>query len=72
MCGDGSSIVDSYEGVIGKEPDNPDPSRPEHDADRKVVPYGVLTCMDAPNSDAGEEFTHANTRLFGLSPSSLN
>ncbi len=28
--------------------------------------YGVVTGMDAPNPDAGEEFAHVNTQLFGL------
>jgi hypothetical protein len=31
-----------------------------------------VTGMDAPNPHAGEEFTHVNTRLFGLIPSWLN
>src|SRR6266571_5081341 len=58
--------VPSFEGVIGKDLSNPIPEWAEHGADRKVVPYGVATNMDAPNPDSGEEFTHVNTQLFGL------
>jgi phospholipase C len=58
--------VASFEGVIGKELDNPIPQWAEHGADRKVVPYGVAVSMDAPNPDPGEEFTHVNTQLFGV------
>jgi phospholipase C len=57
--------VPSFEGVIGKDLSNPIPAWAEHGADRKVVPYRVTTDMDAPNPDAGEEYTHINTQLFG-------
>jgi phospholipase C len=30
------------------------------------VPYGVSASMDVPNPDAGEEFPHINTQLFGV------
>jgi phospholipase C len=58
--------VASFEGVIGKDLSNPIPEWAEHGADRKVVPYRVTTDMDAPNPDAGEEFPHINTQLFGI------
>jgi phospholipase C len=58
--------VASFEGVIGKELSNPIPEWAEHGADRKVVPYGIATDMNAPDPDPGEEFTHVNTQLFGL------
>ena len=59
--------VSSFEGVLGKELSNPIPEWAEHGADRKVVPYGVAASMDAPNPDPGEEYTHVNTQLFGVS-----
>jgi phospholipase C len=58
--------VPAFEGVIGKELSNPIPEWAEHGAERKVVPYGVAPNMDTPNPDAGEEFTHVNTTLFGV------
>jgi phospholipase C len=58
--GDGKT----FEGVIGKDLSNPIPAWAEHGADRKVVPYGVATDMDAPNPDSGEEYYHTNTQLF--------
>ena len=58
--GDGKT----FEGVIGKKLSNPIPEWAEHGADRKEVPYGVATDMDAPNPDSGEEWYHTNTQLF--------
>ena len=56
----------TFEGVTGKELTNPIPDWAEHGADRKVVPYTVATDMDSPNPDAGEEYPHTNTQLFGI------
>jgi len=58
--------VASFEGVLGKELTNPIPDWAEHGADRKVVPYGVAAGMHVPNPDAGEDFQHVNTQLFGV------
>ena len=58
--------VGSFEGVIGKDLDNPIPEWAEHGADRGVVPYGVAQDMDTPNPDPGEEYQHVNTQLFGV------
>jgi phospholipase C len=58
--------VPAFEGVIGKGLTNPIPEWAEHGVERKVVPYGVAPSMDTPNPDAGEEFTHVNTSLFGV------
>ena len=57
--------VASFDGVIGKDLSNPIPVWAEHGADRQLVPYRTTTNMDVPNPDAGEEFTHVNTQLFG-------
>src|SRR5262245_8620676 len=54
----------TFEGVIGKELQNPIPEWAEHGAERKVVPYTVATDMDSPNPDSGEEYFHTNTQLF--------
>ena len=56
--------VESFEGVIGRDLSNPIPSYAPG-ADRGVVPLHVATSMDAPNPDAGEEYPHINTQLFG-------
>jgi len=53
-----------FDGVIGKDLSNPIPEWAEHDAGRKVVPYGVTTDMDSPNPDSGEEYFHTNTQLY--------
>ena len=58
--GDGKT----FEGVIGKDLTNPIPEWAEHGAERKVVPYTVVTDMDSPNPDSGEEWYHTNTQLF--------
>ena len=58
--------VPLFEGVIGKDLSNPIPAWAEHGADRQVVPYRITTDMEAPNPDAGEEFAHINTQLFGI------
>src|SRR5215467_7297593 len=58
--------VTSFEGVLGKELTNPIPDWAEHGAHRKVVPYGVAAGMNVPNPDAGEDFQHVNTQLFGV------
>ena len=58
--------VVSFEGVTGKELSNPIPEWAEDGAGRKVVPYGVAATMDTPNPDAGEEYQHVNTQLFGV------
>jgi phospholipase C len=55
----------TFDGVIGKELNNPIPEWAEHGAEKKVVPYTVATDMDAPNPDSGEEWYHTNTQLFG-------
>ena len=54
-----------FDGVIGKDLSNPIPEWAEHDADRKMVPYGISAGMDSPNPDSGEEWYHTNTQLFG-------
>ena len=54
----------SFEGVIGKDLSNPIPSYAPG-AERGVVPLHVATSMDAPNPDAGEEYPHTSTQLFG-------
>ncbi len=56
--------VESFEGVVGRDLSNPIPEWAEHGADRKLVPYGIATDMDAPNPDPGEEYYHTNTQLF--------
>jgi phospholipase C len=56
----------TFDGVIGKNLSNPIPEWAEHGAERKVVPYGVATDMDAPNPDSGEEWYHTNTQLFNV------
>jgi phospholipase C len=58
--------VPSFEGVIGKDLSNPIPDWAEHGAERKVVPYGIATSMDAPNPDAGEEHQHTNTQMYNV------
>ncbi|HEY7013830.1 MAG TPA: alkaline phosphatase family protein [Streptosporangiaceae bacterium] len=58
--------VASFEGVTGKELSNPIPEWAGDGAGHQVVPYGVAPTMDAPNPDAGEEFQHINTQLFGI------
>ena len=58
--------VASFEGVAGQELSNPIPEWAEDGAGRKVVPYGVAPTMDTPNPDAGEEYQHVNTQLFGV------
>ena len=47
--------VESFEGVIGKDPSNPIPEWAEHGADRGVVDYGVAKNMNTPYPDPGEE-----------------
>ena len=54
----------TFEGVIGKDLSNSMPEWAEHGAERKVVPYPVVTDMDSPNPDSGEEWYHTNTQLF--------
>lgn len=54
----------TFEGVIGNDLSNPIPEWAEHGAERKVVPYTVVTDMDSPNPDSGEEWYHTNTQLF--------
>ena len=54
----------TFDGVVGKDLNNPIPEWAEHGAERKVVPYGVATDMDSPNPDSGEEYFHTNTQLF--------
>ena len=49
-----------YDGIIGKDLSNPIPGWAEHGAVRKVAPYRVVTDMDSPNPDSGEEFWTAN------------
>jgi phospholipase C len=56
--------VPSFEGVYGRDLSNPIPSYAPG-AERGVVPLHVATSMDAPNPDAGEEYPHINTQLFG-------
>jgi len=58
--------VASFEGVTGKELSNPIPEWAGDGAGRQAVPYGVAPTMDTPNPDAGEEFQHVNTQLFGI------
>jgi len=60
--GDGKS----FDGVIGKDLNNPIPAWSEHGAGRKVVPYTVATDMDSPDPDSGEEYFHTNTQLFNV------
>jgi phospholipase C len=55
-----------FAGVAGQELSNPIPEWAEDGAGRKVVPYGVAPTMDTPNPDAGEEYQHVNTQLFGV------
>ncbi len=62
----GPGDVASFEGVIGKDLSNPIPPWAEHDAGRKVVPYGVAPGMDTPNPDSGEEYQHTNTQLYNV------
>src|SRR6478736_380311 len=54
----------TFEGVIGKDLNNPIPEWAEHGAEREVVPYSVATDMDSPDPDSGEEYFHTNTQLF--------
>ena len=54
----------NFDGVIGKDLNNPIPAWAEHGAERKVVPYTVASDMDSPNPDSGEEYFHTNTQLF--------
>jgi len=56
----------NVDGVIGKDLTNPIPGWAERGADRKVVPHTVATDMDSPNPDAGEEYFHTNTQLYGI------
>jgi phospholipase C len=58
--------VASFEGVLGKQLTNPIPDWAVHGADRKAVPYGVAAGMHVPDPDAGEDFQHVNTQLFGV------
>ena len=58
--------VPSFEGVLGRDLSNPIPAWAEHDAERKIVPYGVAPNMNTPSPDPGEEYQHVNTQLFGL------
>ena len=58
--------VPSFEGVIGKDLNNPVPDWAEHGAEGGVVPYGVASGMDAPDPDPGEEYQHTNTQLFNV------
>ena len=57
--------VKSFEGVIGKDLSNPIPEWAEDGAQNGSIPYGIAENMDMPNPDAGEEFQHVNTQLFG-------
>jgi phospholipase C len=57
--------VKSFEGVVGKNLQNPIPEWAENGADRKFVPYGVAPNMNTPHPDPGEEYPHINTDLFG-------
>jgi len=61
----GPEDAKTFEGVIGRDLDNPIPAWAAHGADRKIVPYAVATDMDSPNPDSGEEYFHTNTQLFG-------
>jgi phospholipase C len=56
----------NFDGVIGKNLNNPIPEWAEHGAERKVVPYTVATDMDSPNPDSGEEYFHTNIQLFKI------
>ncbi len=58
--------VASFEGVAGNGLSNPIPEWAEDGADRKLVPYGIALTMDTPNPDAGEEYQHISTQLFGV------
>lgn len=58
--------VASFEGVVGKELSNPIPEWADDRAGHDFVPYEVAANMDAPNPDAGEEYQHVNTQLFGI------
>jgi phospholipase C len=54
-----------FDGVIDKELSNPIPPWAEHGAAHGVVPYGITTDLDSPNPNAGEEWFHANTQIYG-------
>src|SRR5581483_9323051 len=58
--------VQAFDGVLGKELDNPVPSWAEHPAEGGVVPYGIARTMDMPDPDPGEEYQHTNTQLFNV------
>jgi phospholipase C len=58
--------VATFEGVIGKNLNNPIPSWAEHGQEHGVVPYGVASGMDLPDPDPGEEYQHTNTQLFNI------
>ena len=55
----------SLEGIIGRELPTRSPSGPRTGAQKGSIPYGIAENMDTPNPDAGEEFQHVNTQLFG-------
>ncbi len=57
--------VASFNGVTGKNLQNPIPDWAEHGSERKFVPYGAATNMNTPHPDPGEEYPHINTALFG-------
>ena len=50
--------VESFEGVIGKDPSNPIPEWAEHGAERGVVDYDVAKNMNTPYPDSSEEYPH--------------
>ena len=56
----------AFEGVLGKDLDNPVPDWAEHTPPGGVVPYGIAPGMDVPDPDPGEEYPHTNTQLFNL------
>jgi phospholipase C len=57
--------VASFNGVVGKNLQNPIPDWAEHGSERKSVPYSVAVNMNTPKPDPGEEYPHINTDLFG-------
>ena len=58
--------VASFEGVIGKDLQNPIPGWAEHGANRKFISYAIASNMNTPRPDPGEEYPHINTDLFGV------
>jgi phospholipase C len=58
--------VAAFEGVAGRDLNNPVPEWADGAASHKVVPYGLAADMNSPSPDPGEEYQHVNTQLFGL------